>query len=430
MNHETDLTYLSAADAAARIRSGQLTSHALVGAYLSRIAERDPVVRAWAWIDPNAALEAARQADAQSPRGPLHGVPVGLKDVIDTADMPTAHGSDAFAGHIAPQDAAAVALLREAGAIILGKLVTAEFATYSPGPTTNPVNRVHTPGGSSSGSAAAVADRQVPLSLGTQTAGSVIRPASFCGTFGFKPGFGRYPGAGVLATSHRLDTVGIFARTVDDLLLLDTLLTSAPPRPPHDMQSMPIIGVYRGQAWEQASPAMRETLKRTAHRFAILGHQIVEVPVQPPFDKIDEAQKIIHKHEAWQCLGTIRHDHANAVSPAFRTFIDEGAAISSDEYLAACATQDEAIAREPDLFSGADILLSPGAPGAAPAGLAATGNPAFNRMTTAMGLPCLGFPAGLDGELPLGLQLIGRSGTDRALLQHAAGIVAALALTP
>lgn len=423
MAADAELTALSAAEAAARIRAGSLTSEALVRACLDRITAREPVVHAWAWVDPDAALAAARACDVQAPRGPLHGVPVGLKDVIDTADMPTEFGSEAFAGHLPARDAACVTALRAAGAVIMGKLVTAEFATYRPGPTANPLNPGHTPGGSSSGSAAAVADRHVPLALGTQTAGSVIRPASFCGIHGFKPTFGRYSNDGVIATAHRLDTLGSFARTVEDLLLLDAALGDAadPPAP------VPVVGFYRSEAWDEASPAMQRALEETAARLHAAGYAVIDITAAEPFATLAEAQAIIHKHEAFLCLGDIRRERADKVSRIFRDFIDEGERISAETYAWACGVQDICKADEAALFGGADVLLTPGAPGIAPEGLSATGNPRFNRAWTALGTPCLGFPGGSENGLPLGLQFVGRSGSDRALLGQGAAMLAALA---
>lgn len=425
MSTADDLTNLSASTAAGMIRSGRLNSTALVEAYLERIAARDDIVHAWSWFDPEAALAQARAADASPARGALHGVPVGLKDVIDTADMPTEYGSAAFAGHRPAKDARAVELLRAAGAVIMGKLVTAEFATYQPGPTANPVNPAHTPGGSSSGSAAAVADRQVPLSLGTQTAGSVIRPGSFCGIQGFKPTIGRYPTAGVLDTAHRLDTLGVFARFVEDLLLIDAVL--APDSPASaPLPGKPRIGIYRGAVWDEASPAMKAALEETGRKLADLGHDVFDVPVIAPFDRIGDAQSLIHMHEAFLCMDHIRREHDAKVSQKFKDFIDGGERVSAADYAEACAVQDACKAAEAQLFSGAELLLSPGAPGIAPEGLEATGNPTFNRMTTALGVPCLGFPGGKEQGLPLGLQLMGRTGTDRSLLQAGAAIIAAL----
>lgn len=423
MTSVTDLPALSASEAAARIRTGSLGSEELVRACLDRITAREPVVHAWAWVDPDAALAAARACDAEAPRGPLHGVPIGLKDVIDTADMPTEFGSEAFAGHLPARDAACVAALRAAGAVIMGKLVTAEFATYQPGPTANPLNPGHTPGGSSSGSAAAVADFHVPLALGTQTAGSVIRPASFCGIHGFKPTFGRYSNDGVIATAHRLDTLGSFARTVDDLLLVDAVLGDAVDLP----APAPVIGLYRSEAWDEASPAMQHALEETAARLRAAGYDVIDIAAAEPFVKLAEAQAIIHKREAFLCLGDMRRERADKVSQIFRDFIDEGECISADTYAWAYGVQDACKAEEAALFGKADVLLTPGAPGIAPEGLSATGNPRFNRAWTALGTPCLGFPGGSESGLPLGLQFVGRSGSDRALLRQGAAMLAALA---
>jgi len=422
MNSTTDLTRLSASTAAAAIRSGALSSEVLVGAYLDRVAGRDGAVHAWAYIDADAALAAARACDAVPAAGPLHGVPVALKDVIDTADQPTEFGSEAFVGHRPDRDAACVTALRAAGAIILGKTVTAEFATYRPGPTANPFDPARTPGGSSSGSAAAVADRQVPLALGTQTAGSVIRPASFCGIYGFKPSFGRYPDAGVIDTAHRLDTLGTFARSIDDLALLDSVL--ALPSAADGAASKHVrIGLYRTETWASASAAMQDAFEAMAERLVAAGFAVVDCHAVEPFASLGEAQALIHKHEAWLCMGGMRQARADKVSQAFKDFIDAGAAIDAETYARACALQDLCKAKEADLFGDVDILLTPGAPDIAPEGLGATGNPLFNRSWTALGTPCLGFPAGFSQGMPLGLQFVGRTGADRALLAQAPEIL-------
>src|SRR3954453_2841624 len=219
---------LSAREAAREIAAGRLRAEALMTACLERIAAREAVVGAWQYLDPEAALEAARRCDASPPSGPLHGVPIAVKDLIDTEDMPTGYGSAIYAGHRPAADAACVALARSAGAIVIGKTVTTEFACFTPGKTANPRNPAHTPGGSSSGSAAAVGDGMVPLAFGTQTAGSVIRPAAFCGIVGYKPSFGTIPRAGVKMLCDSLDTVGTMARNVEDVAFLTGVLSDRP----------------------------------------------------------------------------------------------------------------------------------------------------------------------------------------------------------
>lgn len=377
-------------------------------------------MRAWAWLDSD---------PAPAHTGPLMGLPVGVKDVIDVAGMPTGFGCPGIPPQVARADADCVARLRAAGAVILGKTVTAEFATYSPGPTRNPLNPEHTPGGSSSGSAAAVADGQVAVALGTQTAGSVIRPASFCGVLGFKPTFGRYDTAGVLETSAHLDTVGLFARTIDDLLAVDAVLAddSAMPQPAKALR----IGICRTGQWVHASAAMQMALQACAARLAASGHMVVDTPLPAQFDELFAAQTLIHKREAAFHLGHFRRDHADQVSAVFRDFVDAGAAVADADYQAALALQRRCKASEAELFDSCDLLLTPGATGAAPVGLAATGDPAFNRIWTALGTPCLGFPSGAtDNGLPLGLQLVGRSGHDRQLLVQAARLITREEKTP
>ena len=380
---------------------------------LARIAQRDAAVRGWAFLDKHAV----------GGTGPLSGLVLGVKDVIDVAGMPTTHGSPAFAGNIAATDAECVARLRAAGAVVLGKTVTAEFATYHPGSTANPRNLAHTPGGSSSGSAAVVADGQADLALGTQTAGSVIRPASFCGTYGFKPTFGRYPLGGVLETAPSLDTLGLFARNPAILIAADAALSgeSALPAAPASLR----IGLCRSPAWVDASTEMQSTFLAFAETLRAAGHDVSTRDLPEPFDRLGAAQILIHRREASMAMGHIRREHAALVSPAFIAMIDAGAAESEADYQAALAVQMECKALAAEVFDGVDLLLVPGATGAAPLGLAATGDPAFQRLWTALGAPCFGFPAAWQsGGLPLGLQVIGAPGQDRQMLSNITAIAA------
>lgn len=384
---------------------------------LGRIDARDAEVRAWAYVD----------RAATGGEGPLAGVVLGVKDVIDVAGMPTTHGSPIFADNIAAQDAAAVALLRAAGAAVLGKTVTAEFATYHPGPTVNPRKAGHTPGGSSSGSAAAVADGQADIALGTQTAGSMIRPGSFCGTLAFKPTIGRYPVAGVLDTAPSLDTLGLFARNLDLLVAADAVLTGAGALPtPH----APLrVALCRMPTWDQASGEMQDTAIEFAARLHEAGCELSEVTLPEPFTRLQDAQLLIHRTEAADVLGAIRREHPDEVSAEFRAMIDAGAATDPADYAAARALQEECKALLPTIFADVDLLLAPGAPGAAPEGTGATGDPMFQRIWTATGAPCLGFPGAWRADgLPLGLQVIGLPGTDRQLLADARTIIAHAAL--
>jgi Asp-tRNA(Asn)/Glu-tRNA(Gln) amidotransferase A subunit family amidase len=380
---------------------------------LARIDERDAEVRGWAYIDRHAI----------GGTGPLSGLVLGVKDVIDVAGMPTTHGSPIFAGHVAQTDATSVALLRAAGAVVLGKTVTAEFATYHPGPTANPRNLAHTPGGSSSGSAAVVADGQADFALGTQTAGSVIRPASFCGTLGFKPTIGRYPLRGVLDTAPSLDTLGLFARNLAILTAADAVLADDTECPP--AASTITIGLCRSPLWPLATAPMMAAFVSFAAKLQAAGHTVIDIELPAPFAQLAAAQALIHRREAALMLGYIRRDHPAQVSEAFTAMIDQGEAETGADYEAALALQRECHALSAQVFAEADMLLVPGAPGAAPEGLNATGDPAFQRIWTAIGAPCLGFPSawGADG-LPLGLQIISAPGTDRQLLANAPAILA------
>jgi amidase len=405
-----DPASLSATDAAHHLRAGRLTSAALVEACQSRIAAREPIVQAWAHLATDTADQIAR-----APQGPLHGIPIGLKDVIDTADQPTAYGAAAFAHHQPSEDATCVSLLRAAGAIIMGKTHTAEFATYHPGPTANPLGPAHTPGGSSSGSAAAVADFHVPLALGTQTVGSMLRPGAFCGIHGFKPTLGRWPTAGLQATSHTMDTLGAFARSLPDLLLIDHVLAPHPPAPPSG--SGHTILIARTSAWSEASPAMQAALENCATALAHAGIPVSDAPLPPEIDAVLGFQAAIHARDVHDLLGPIAARHP--VSPALVALIAKGAAITPAEHDANLAALAAAKAALPALFHGIAAILSPAATGIAPQGLHSTGNPVFSRIWTATGTPCLGFPWGHENGLPLGLQLIGAPDSDRALLHLA-----------
>lgn len=412
---------LTAVGARNALEAGAATVAGVVGGCLDRIRRRDGAVHAWAHLDSPGALAAA--FDASTGSGLLAGATVGVKDVIDVAGMPTAHGSPIFAGRIAERDAECVARLRAAGAIILGKTVTAEFATYSPGATANPHRRGHTPGGSSSGSAAAVADGQVAIALGTQTAGSMIRPGSYCGVFAFKPSFARYPLAGVLPTAPSLDTLGVFARTLEDICLADAVLAAEPASALSGM--LPVIGLCRSPAWAEADASMQEAFLAFGDALRAAGLTVREWTLPPLYDELAAAQALIHAREAFEALGHIAVSYPGGVSAAFRDFMAAGAAVAPERYTGAREIQRRCQALTGQAFTGVDMLLVPGATGAAPVGLVSTGNPAFQRLWTALGVPCLGFPAAQTADgLPLGLQLIGPPGGDLELLAKAQAVVA------
>ncbi len=290
-----DLRSLSAREAARQIAERRITAEALVTAYLDRIEAREAVVGAWQYLDREQALATARQRDAEAPRGPLHGVPIAVKDLIDTVDMPTTYGSAIYRGHRPDADASCVALARAAGAIVLGKTVTTEFATFTPGKTANPRNPAHTPGGSSSGSAAAVADGMAPLAFGTQTAGSVIRPGAFCGCVAYKPSFGLINRAGVKPLADSLDTIGVFARSVDDAAFFAGVLSERPSlRHLAVPQQAPRFALYRTPLWDQAEPATAAALDIARTALERAGALVTELAIAPEHDGAD---------------GSARHDH-------------------------------------------------------------------------------------------------------------------------
>jgi Asp-tRNA(Asn)/Glu-tRNA(Gln) amidotransferase A subunit family amidase len=423
---------LSAREAARRIAGGQLTAEALVSACLERIAEREVVVGAWQYLDPEAALAAARRCDAGPPSGPLHGIPIAVKDLIDTADMPTGYGSGIYHGHHPGADAACVALARGAGAIVLGKTVTTEFACFTPGKTVNPRNPAHTPGGSSSGSAAAVADSMVPLAFGSQTAGSVIRPASYCGVVGYKPSHSVIPRAGVKMLCDSLDTIGTMARSVEDAAFFAGVIAGRPslqnlPAP----MAAPRFGLYRTPMWEEAEPATVAALDRARAALERAGATVADIAVSPEHEPLTAAQETIMGFELVRGLAHERIQHSAELSPRLAQLLDQGMTVGADAYDAAIARTAAAWAKLGEFFGPCNAMLVPAAPGEAPPGLGYTGNPVFNRMWTLLGVPCVTLPA-VWGEsgLPTGVQLVGPIGRDAELLACAVFAERALAEMP
>jgi Asp-tRNA(Asn)/Glu-tRNA(Gln) amidotransferase A subunit family amidase len=430
------LTQLSAAEAAGRLRDGEISSEQLVGACLERIAADEARVQAWQHLDADYALEQARRADEAraggTPTGPLHGVPVGIKDIFDTRDMPTENGTPLLAERQPTEDATAVALLREAGAVILGKTVTTELAVYSPGKTRNPHNPEHTPGGSSSGSAAAVAAGMVPLALGSQTNGSVIRPASYCGVAGFKPSHGRISRHNVLALSRPLDTIGVFARTVEDLALIGDCLAvydgrdpdmrpsarprlleaarEAPPLPPR-------FAFVKSPVWDQADEDAREAFGGLAE---LLGDDCDEVALPELFDQAIGWHRNVMQADMAKSLASLYQRGKDRLSDRIRQMIEEGQQVLAVDYNAALDWSEVLNAGLAQIFERYDAILTPGATGQAPHGLEATGDPAFCSLWTFCGTPAVSLPllVGADG-LPIGVQLVGARGDDARLLRTA-----------
>ncbi len=411
---------LSAWQAAALLARRELSAEALMRACLDRTAERNGEVHAFAHLDPDAALAQARALDAGAVRGPLHGLPLGVKDLFDTFDLPTSYGSSLYAGHRPAADAAAVALCREAGAVVMGKTVTTEFAYFHPGPTRNPRDLAHTPGGSSSGSAAAVADGMLPLALGTQTAGSIIRPAAYCGVVGYKPTTGRVPRAGVKSLSDTLDVVGGFGRSVRDVALLGAVLTGDSRLLALPDLDAPRIGMCRTTAWPQADTDTRAAWDRATTVLAATGTSLADIELPRSLPDLGSLQKSVMAFEMARALSHERVHHVEHLSEALRLLFRDGIAIGGDTH-AANLLATAAAARSVDtLFDSFDVLIAPSTTGEAPAGTDATGDPVFCRGWTLLGLPCvhLPFTQGSHG-LPVGLQCVGRAGDDQRLLAAA-----------
>ena len=408
--HETNR--YSVVEAAALIAAGKLTAVELAEGCLARIAAREETVQAWAYIDPHQVLADARARDAETPRSPLHGIPVAIKDIIDTADMPTEYGSPIYAGHRPRVDAACVTALENAGAVIMGKTVTAEFAMSHPGKTRNPLNPAHTPGGSSSGSAAAVADHMVPLALGTQTGGSVLRPAAFCGIVGFKPTFDAINTVGVKQNTKSYDTVGIMGRSVDDVALAFAVMTrSDAARAALPNIDKPRIGFCRTPQWPKADAATMAALEDAASRLARTGARVSESKLPARFDEFPEARAKVGDFESSRALAWERRHHEEKI--AVREKLRKADAVTLDEYFAAQQVLDECRRLLDITFGDFDVLLVPSAPGEAPKGLTTTGDAVFNQMWTALHVPCVTIPVftGPNG-LPMGAQLVGALGAD------------------
>jgi Asp-tRNA(Asn)/Glu-tRNA(Gln) amidotransferase A subunit family amidase len=415
-----DPNRLDAWQAAALLARRELRAIDLARACLERIAERDAAVQAFVQIDPDAVLAQARALDAGPLRGPLHGLPLAVKDLFDSADLPTGYGSPVYAGHRPAADAAALALCREAGALVLGKTVCTEFAYFEPGPTRNPHALDHTPGGSSSGSAAAVADFMAPLALGTQTAGSIIRPAAYCGVVGYKPSAGCVPRAGVKSLSESLDTVGGFGRSVRDVALLGAVLSGdmrlaaiADAAPPH-------IALCRTPQWAQADADTQSAWAVAEERLARANARVTELVLPSDLPELVALQKSVMAFEMARALSHERIVHRECLSAPLLALLDEGIAITGAEHAANLALAARAQQRVDTLLEDVDAVLAPSTIGEAPAGIAATGDPLFCRGWTLLGLPCvhLPFAQGSHG-LPVGLQLVGRRGDDARLLAAA-----------
>jgi Asp-tRNA(Asn)/Glu-tRNA(Gln) amidotransferase A subunit family amidase len=416
----TYLHGLNVAEAARRIAEGSVSPVALVDACLDRIRRHDGAIAAWVHIDEAAARAAARERAAEAKagrlRGPLHGVPVAIKDVIDVAGMPTTCGAASFAHRHPTEDAAAVARLRAAGAVILGKVATTEFAYFEPAPTRNPWHLDHTPGGSSSGSAAAVAARMVPAALGTQTVGSVLRPAAYCGVVGFKGSHGAVPVDGLCPLAPSLDHVGVFARATADVRLLFAVLTARSPVPGH--APPPRLLVPR-ELLARARPEVATQLSAAAERLARAGATVAEAALPASFPAIHDAVRAVLEGEFAAGQEESYRLHADLYRPRTRQLIETGLAQRTARYLAAQRLRAQ-FARDMAPLLDSGVLLTPTAPQTAPKGLQSTGDPWFCAPWSAIGVPAVSLPTGIGAEgLPHAIQLVGRGGGDGDLLAAA-----------
>lgn len=416
-----ELNRLSATRAAQLLARRELSAEQLLRACYARIEQREGVVHAWAAVDKELALSRARELDRSATQGVLHGLPIGVKDIFATVDFPTRYGSPIYENH-GPSaiDASSVALCREAGAVVAGKTVTTEFATYQPGPTRNPHNQAYSPGGSSSGSAAAVADEMVPFALGTQTAGSIIRPAAYCGVVGYKPTFGSIQRAGLKTTADSLDTIGGFARTIDDIALFASVLMRDSLLRELDYDAKPRIGMYRTSQWRHVEPATRDAYTHAAGMLSRAGAQVEDVELPPELCVLVQTHSDIMSFELAQSLSFERTRYSSQLSNSLQALLDAGMQISAEEHYANLARVEAGRSRARSWFEHYDVLLAPSASGEAPFFDQGTGDPLFCRVWTAFGSPCVHLPfyTGPQG-LPVGLQAIGHRGDDRRLLAMA-----------
>ena len=393
----------------------------------AQIEMLDAQIGAWEFVDRDAALKRARQLDQATRRGPLYGMSVGIKDIIDVAGMPTACGTPIYAGNIAKTDAACVALAISAGALIIGKTATTELAATYPAKTCNPQNLAHTPGGSSSGSAAAVAGGMVRIAIGTQTAGSVIRPAAFCGVVGFKPTFGLVPRAGVKVQSESLDTVGVFARSVDDAALWHAAMTGAAVMTPPGIGKGPLRIWVVSNLMNHADVDMAVAVAEATETLARAGFHIRETRLPISLDDAQVDQRTIQLAEMARSYAIEHRQHRHLLSAELAAILDEGAAVTVENYHAAIARTEAARRQAARLFANCDAWLSPAATGAAPKGLAFTGDPIFNRLASTLHLPAINLPVYRNKKrLPLGLQLVGARMQDEKLLSVAKRVIAIL----
>ena len=421
----TALHQLSACDAAAQLAQRTLRAEDLVRACIEHIDSREPEVQAWAYLQRDVAVEHAKQLDAGAHRGLLHGLPIGVKDLLATSDMPATYGSRIYANYRPGFDAACVAVARQQGAVVLGKTVSTEFATFQPNQTRNPLRLTHTPGGSSSGSAAAVADSMVPLAIGTQTAGSLIRPASYCGIVAFKPSFGCVARAGAKLLSDTLDTVGTMARTVPDAALFAAAMSGRHAwlvKPLSDVLSRRLrIGICRTYEWSQAGPDTQKVFANAEHALkSAPAFEVKDLQLPADFQTLAHAQTQVQLFEQAHNLAHEHIAHFTQLSTRLQGILQSGKDITHAQYDAALQHIAKCRLQLPTVFQDVDVLLAPSAQGEAPDNLENTGDPVFCRIWTVLHTPAINVPAGLGAHgMPVGLQVVGAVGSEALTLAAA-----------
>ncbi len=424
MRNATDPARMTASEAAGLIATGKMSCEELVRACLDRIASRDTAVKAWLWLEPDQVVRRARELDKLGPKGPLHGLPFGVKDVIDTAEFPTTQNSPIYDGLRVGRDAACVGVVRGNGALILGKTDTVEFASGGrKALTRNPYNAAHTPGGSSSGSGAAVGDYQVPLAFGTQTGGSHIRPASFNGIYGIKPTWGLVSREGARMSSMTLDTVGWYGRCVEDLILVGTAYRIAEDATPVSVKGLR-VGLCKSPAWHAIEAGGEQALATAAARLEDAGAIVEELVLPEPFNGLIEAQNIIVNAEG---ASSFLPEYTNAygiLAPDLRAKVENAIGTTPEQLVAAYSLADSCRPVFDSLFGPTlDVILTPSSPGEAPVGLHTTGNAIFNRMWTLLHVPNVGIPACFGpAGLPVGVTLVGKRYSDARLMAIAKAV--------
>lgn len=421
------LNKLNASEIAAAVNAGRITAVSVVEDCLDRIEAREPIVQAWEFIDREQAIEQARQVDKDSKKGTLAGVPVGIKDIIDTRDMPTGMGSSIYEGYKPKTDAACVTRLQSAGAIVIGKTVTCEFAGVTPGKTTNPYDPSRTPGGSSSGSCAAVADYMVPIALGTQTGGSVIRPSSYCGIIGYKPSFDSFSLKGVFPAAESLDTLGVHARSIEDVELVAAALVNRPPKTIQVLKRPPVIGVCRTWMWDEAKQESRDAIETASAGMKAAGAFLRDIELPEEFQWLADVRHIINARERADIMATHWINDRPKLSAQSVNTIQSGLDITHDDYLDAMYLMDTCRARMNHTFDSCDFILTPSVDGEAPRGLKDTGDHKFQSLWTMLQVPTVTLPTHKGpNELPVGIQIIAPYRKDDALMAAAQWVLKAL----